>query len=72
LEGRFLEDIYPLAYARVGSSAVSEALSVFSLPPGAPFLARPLLIGTGNLTGRSIGRVLHSEQQQAEPETTKE
>lgn len=62
LKGRWQEELYPLAYARVGSTAVSEALSVVSLSPGAPLLTRPLLIGSGNLTGRSIGRLVSQEQ----------
>jgi hypothetical protein len=64
LEGRLQDELYPAAYARVGSTAVSEALSVFSLSPGAPIFARPLLIGSGNLTGRSIGRLVSQEQPQ--------
>lgn len=62
LEGRWQDELYPLAYARVGSTAVSEALSVVSLSPGAPLLTRPLLIGSGNLTGRSLGRLVSQEQ----------
>jgi len=56
LQGRLLDQLYPLAYARIGAAAVSETLSVFTLSPGTPFLVQPLLIGSGNLAGRSIGR----------------
>ena len=55
LEGHLLDQLYPLAYARIGSAAVSETLSVVTLSPGTPFLVQPLLIGSGNLTGRSLG-----------------
>jgi hypothetical protein len=56
LQGRLLDQLYPLAYARIGTAVVSETLSVFTLSPGTPFLVQPLLIGSGNLAGRSIGR----------------
>lgn len=62
LEGRFLDQLYPLAYARIGSAAVSETLSIVTLAPSTPFLVRPLLIGSGNLTGRSVGRWMSSDK----------
>ncbi len=61
LEGQLLNELYPVAYARIGSTAVSEALSLVTLSPGAPLFARPLLIGSGNLTGRSVGRLISKE-----------
>lgn len=61
LQGRMLDQLYPQAYARIGSAVVSETLSVFTLSPGTPFLVQPLLIGSGNLTGRSLGRWMFHE-----------
>lgn len=60
LEGDWQDQLYPLAYARIGSAAVSEALSVVTFSPGTPLFVRPLLIGSGNLTGRSVGRWMSS------------
>ncbi len=62
LEGRMLDQLYPLAYARIGSAIVSETLSIVTLSPSAPFLVRPLLIGSGNLTGRSLGRWMSQDK----------
>jgi hypothetical protein len=72
LEGRLRDELYPLAYARVGSTAVSEALTVFSLSPGTPAFTRPLLVGSGKLTGRSIGRLMSQEHQPSDTAETKD
>ncbi len=56
LEGQYLDELYPVAYSRIGATFVAEALSVFPLSPGIPFVARPLLVGSGRLSGRAVGR----------------
>lgn len=63
LQGQLLDQLYPLAGAQIGSTVVSETLSVFSLPPGTSFIARPVLQGTGVLTGRAVGTRLSQEYQ---------
>ncbi len=58
LEGKFSEELYPLSYSRLGSTAVSEALSVVTLSPNAPILTGPLLRLAGSTAGRSTGTTL--------------
>lgn len=56
LSGRYLDELYPMSYAQMGSTAVSESLSLVTLSPGTPFFTRPLLSGAGRLTGRMAGQ----------------
>lgn len=72
LEGSLQDELYPVAYARVGSTLVSETLSVFTLSPGTPFFARPVLVGTGRLTGRSVGRRMAEDKKGALSEEAKD
>ena len=58
LDGEVSAELYPLTYARLGSTAVSEILSVVSISPNAPIFTRPLLSVAGGTVGRSTGKTL--------------
>ncbi len=49
-------ELYPTAYAKLGSVTVAEALSLTPLSAGSPFYAGPLIRITGAATGNVIGR----------------
>ena len=71
LEEEFTDELYPLTYSRLGSTAVSEALSVVTLSPNAPILTGPLLRLAGGTVGRSTGTTM-AKQQQDDEEDSKE
>ena len=54
--------LYPLVYSRLGTTAVSEALSVVNVAPNAPFYAAPLLRVGGGMTGRLAGKAALHEK----------
>lgn len=56
------EELYPTVYSQLGRTAVSEALSVVSLTPDAPFFTEPLLRVGGSIAGRLVGRVAFNQQ----------
>ncbi len=55
-------EIYPMVYSRLGSTAVSETLSVVSVSPSAPFYTTPLLRVTGGIIGRLTGKAVLLER----------
>lgn len=50
------DELYPMVYSRLGTSAVSEALSVVALD--APFYTTPALRVGGGITGRLAGKAV--------------
>jgi hypothetical protein len=72
LSGEFSDDLFPLAYSRLGSAVVSETLSVVTLSPKAPNIPGPLLRVVGGTAGRSTGKTiafLKNQKQKNENET---
>lgn len=55
LDGSLTSELYPLSYSRIGSTVISETLSVVSLSPNAPIYSGPVLRGAGGIVGRSVG-----------------
>ena len=51
-------DLYPLVYSKMGSTAVSEVLSVVTLSPDTPFYTSPLLRVGGSIAGRATGKAV--------------
>lgn len=58
LDGELTDELYPLTYSRLGSTVVSESLSVVTLSPNAPIFTGPLLRVAGGTAGRSTGTTL--------------
>lgn len=58
LDGELTDELYPLAYSRLGSTVVSESLSVVTLSPNLPIFTGPLLRVAGGTAGRSTGTTL--------------
>ena len=51
-----------MVYSRLGSTVVSETLSVVTLSPSAPFYTTPLLRVTGGIVGRLTGKAVLLER----------
>lgn len=58
--------LYPLVWARLGSIAVSETLSVFSVVPSDSFLAPAMLRISGSLAGRLAGKEIANKKYREE------
>ncbi len=58
--------LYPLVWARLGSTAVSETLSVFSFVPSDSFLAPMMLRISGSLAGRLAGEEIANKKYREE------
>ncbi len=58
LQGEWMDELYPLTYSRLGSTLVSEALSVVTISPNAPIFTSPLLRIAGGTAGRAAGTTL--------------
>ncbi|MEM7557983.1 MAG: hypothetical protein AAF394_02555 [Planctomycetota bacterium] len=54
--------LYPLVWARLGSTAVSETLSVFTVVPSDSFLAPTMLRISGSLAGRLAGKEIANKK----------
>lgn len=61
-------ELYPMVYGRLGSTAVSETLSVVTLSPSAPFYTTPLLRVTGGIAGRLTGKAVLLERNRKKSE----
>lgn len=60
------KQLYPLVWARLGSTAVSETLSVFSVVPTDSFLAPTMLRISGSLAGRLAGKEIANKKYREE------
>ena len=61
-------ELYPMVYGRLGSTAVSETLSVVTLSPSAPIYTTPLLRVTGGIAGRLTGKAVLLERNRKKSE----
>ena len=55
-------ELYPMVYSRLGSTVVSETLSVVTVSPSAPFYTTPLLRVSGGIFGRLTGKAVMLER----------